>query len=238
MTGGRLDRFKKLEPERRRDVARSSGEDGTAGDARESSLEDRFGGGDDAEDRPLEPPDEDSGQLFVRCALCKKDSDGAAEACSGCGASFSTPEQRAFNEVFWKERRAERTAREEERGRVREARAQAEAEAAEARRQREERLGAEVERRQREGPPDDWTDDPLGSAARSLGRRVGGWAVLLIPDPRARAAVMVSVIIAAPVAFWVSPVFRSLVCSSLCPLLVLAVLAGGWRRRRGQGGRF
>lgn len=238
MTGGRLDRFKKLEPEQRRDATPSAGEDGTTGDARESPLEDRFGAGDDADGRPFDPPDEDSGQLFVRCALCKKDSDGAAEACPGCGASFSTPEQRAFNEGFWKERRAERTAREEERRRVREERARAEAEALEARRLREERLREEAERRPRETPLDNWTGDPLGSAARSVGRNLGAWAVRVIPDPRARSALLVSAIIALPVAFWVSPIFRSLVCSSLCPLLVLAMLAGGWRRRRGRRGRF
>ena len=47
---------------------------------------------------------------FVRCVLCQVDSGQFARRCDGCGADFDTPEQRAFNERVWEERRAQRAA--------------------------------------------------------------------------------------------------------------------------------
>jgi hypothetical protein len=46
-------------------------------------------------------------QPFVRCARCEVDNSVYAAACAQCQADLNTPEQRAYNERLWAERRAE-----------------------------------------------------------------------------------------------------------------------------------
>jgi hypothetical protein len=81
-----------------------------------------------AESRPDDQP-------FVRCARCEADNSFYAETCFNCGASFNTPEQRAFNERIWQQRREEAAREEQEVAALREQKAKADMEAAQARRQ-------------------------------------------------------------------------------------------------------
>jgi hypothetical protein len=46
-------------------------------------------------------------QRFPRCGSCQSDSGRFATECSACGADLTTPQQRAFNEQLWQQRRQE-----------------------------------------------------------------------------------------------------------------------------------
>jgi hypothetical protein len=45
-------------------------------------------------------------QPFHRCAVCEADNGRFTECCTNCGASLTTPEQRAFNDALWEKIRA------------------------------------------------------------------------------------------------------------------------------------
>ncbi len=58
------------------------------------------------ETRPLtlqEKREED--QPFARCASCEADNSRYVNVCARCGARLDTPEQRAFNNALWAQRR-------------------------------------------------------------------------------------------------------------------------------------
>ena len=117
---GRLRRFLNLERPRR---------DGPDGDDELSRAEvgARFGALERAHDREAGPatgtvagrfgPDRESGlelaesadgsRPFQRCMRCGRDHGHYDRACTGCGASLDTPDQRAFNDRLWAERQAE-----------------------------------------------------------------------------------------------------------------------------------
>lgn len=107
------DRFRRLERQRPpsaesgpqlapdRFAAVAQGHGSTAADSGVASS--RFA---PAEER-LELADPRANEMpFVRCAICKVDSGRTAVRCASCGASFDTPEQRAFNEQVWRELQA------------------------------------------------------------------------------------------------------------------------------------
>ncbi len=59
-------------------------------------------------ERPLEVSERPDGeQPFRRCARCEMDNARFAEACQNCGADLGTPEQEAFNQRLWAQRRQE-----------------------------------------------------------------------------------------------------------------------------------
>lgn len=88
-------------------------------------------------------------QPFTRCMRCGMDHGVFATACTGCGASLDTAEQREFNERLWA-RRQEEAAREVAASAERsEHEAHAQAELARARRAMGEELAREVGRRER-----------------------------------------------------------------------------------------
>jgi hypothetical protein len=53
-------------------------------------------------------PHPDDEQPFVRCGQCETDGLRGATQCRTCGADLQTPEQRAFNQQLWTNRRQER----------------------------------------------------------------------------------------------------------------------------------
>jgi hypothetical protein len=213
--GGRLGRFGNLEPERRPEEAEPS---------RQPSVEDRFAARGPAE--ADEGGGEDEGPALVRCALCRADSEATAEACSSCGASFSTPEQRTFNEALEKQRLH-----------VRASRARAEAEAAEARRRREERLREQVAARRAEEEAqrtqaESWSEqvqrnqesfrnDPVGHVAREVGRTIGGGLGRLFPSPLARLAFVLGSLTFVILLAWFVPAVRALLCFGAFLLMML-----------------
>ena len=110
--------------------------------------------------------DLESGQAFVRCALCRGDNHATARTCCRCEADLDTPAQRAFNEVFWTRRQAD------------DAEERAEAERLTARREQADRDAAEARRHL------DWMDQQL--AIRRV-RRLGRPELVINLNPQARA---------------------------------------------------
>ncbi|HEX9243829.1 MAG TPA: hypothetical protein VF875_15400 [Anaeromyxobacter sp.] len=53
-------------------------------------------------------PEDADRRPFTRCERCGMDHNFLVAECTGCGARLDTPEQRAFNDRLWEERRAER----------------------------------------------------------------------------------------------------------------------------------
>jgi hypothetical protein len=206
----RLRRFSKLEPKR------PAGEEM---DLRRPSVGSRFdAGGPQAAEGPSAGLT-DGGQLVVCCALCHADAEPTAEVCRSCGASFSTPEQRAFNEALEQRRRQ-----------ARERRAQAEAEAAEARRVLEERLRREAEARRQEASAglervrsahESFRRDPVGHVAREIGGGLGRALRRLLPHPLARLAFVLGVMGSVFVLAFLVPAVRALLCVGFLALVVL-----------------
>jgi hypothetical protein len=209
----RFGRFGKLEPERR------SGEEAAP---RRPSVEDRFGTSEPAAQEGPSPGAEDDGQLVVCCALCHTDAEATAEACPSCGASFSTPEQRAFNEAL-----------EKRRSHARELRARAEAEAAEARRVREERLREQAEARQQEAATalerartsqESFQRDPVGHVAREIGGALGAALGRAFPHPLARVAFVLGCLGFVMALAWIVPAVRGLLCLGFLVVFILATV--------------
>jgi hypothetical protein len=202
----RATRFGKLEPERERT---------RPGSPPSPSLEDRFGAGTPEDDVP-EAADATS---LVRCALCRKDSPVSAESCASCGAAFSTPEQRAFNEALEKRRQL-----------VRESQLRAEEKVALARRTRDERQGEEREARQeqervrRESAQEthaSFTSDPIGHVAREVGGAIGKSLARLFPSLWARLAFVSGSLLLGGVVLYLSPWLRALSCFGMVALVFL-----------------
>ena len=66
---------------------------------------DRFGPDRESGLQLAESPD--GARPFQRCMRCGRDHGLYERACTGCGASLDTPEQRDFNDRLWAERQAE-----------------------------------------------------------------------------------------------------------------------------------
>src|SRR3954468_13009559 len=45
--------------------------------------------------------DAEDAQPFHRCAVCEAENGRFTERCTNCGASLTTPEQRAYNGALW-----------------------------------------------------------------------------------------------------------------------------------------
>src|SRR4051812_14781051 len=45
-------------------------------------------------------------QPFHRCAVCEAENGRFTERCTNCGASLTTPEQRAYNDALWEKIRS------------------------------------------------------------------------------------------------------------------------------------
>jgi hypothetical protein len=154
-------------------------------------------------ERPLDVAEPREGaQPFVRCARCEMDNTVYAATCQNCGADLSAPDQRAFNERLWAQRReqaarekAELAEREKERERIA---------AAEASARRE--LAEEMARREGERVRDELDDARWGGTGGwSRGRR--GWddapgdptpwgirLLRLVPNPALRIAAAVAAV--------------------------------------------
>jgi hypothetical protein len=243
--GGRYARFEKLERPR-------GPEDGAA--ARSASIASRFGGDGgppeeesrsgpsrsgaaaerfeaEAAEKPLRVLDLDEGQSFVRCARCRADSHATAVRCAQCDADLASPEQRAFNEAFWKRRVAEQAEERVEVERLQAARARADQEAAAAAR-RGHALEQELRQRQALGLPLDDADDvrdPLRAGARWIGGVLGRALARHLPGRVERLLAVGGFILSVVALAWLFAPVRSLLW--LAFLLVL-VLAGGTRRYR------
>src|SRR4051812_15647830 len=50
--------------------------------------------------------DAEDAQPFHRCAVCEAENGRFTERCTNCGASLTTPEQRAYNDALWERMRA------------------------------------------------------------------------------------------------------------------------------------
>jgi hypothetical protein len=109
--------------------------------------------------------DLESGQAFVRCALCRGDNHATATTCCRCEAALDTPEQRAFNEAFWKRRVEEDAA------------LRAEVELVAARREQADRAAAEARRYL------EWMDLEIADRRE---RRLGRPALVIDFNPQAR----------------------------------------------------
>jgi hypothetical protein len=109
--------------------------------------------------------DLEGGQAFVRCALCRGDNHATATTCCRCEASLDTPEQRAFNEAFWKRRLEEDAA------------LRAEVELVAARREQADRAAAEARRYL------EWMDLEIADRRE---RRLGRPALVIDFNPQAR----------------------------------------------------
>jgi ribosomal protein L37E len=135
----------------------------------------------------LVPADADR-RPFTRCLRCGMDHHALASECAGCGAALDTPEQRAFNDGLWAERRAERAEEERLHAEREVERLRAAAELAVERRAAAESLAREVGERERrrlqaggfEGGMDEalglivlWTASGLAAAARWIRRMLG-----------------------------------------------------------------
>lgn len=117
--------------------------------------------------------DLESGQAFVRCALCRGDNHATATTCCRCEANLDTPAQRAFNEAFWRRRQEEDAALRAEVELVAARREQADRDTAEARRYLDWMDLEIADRRERRlGRPELVID--FNPQARALGLAIGG----------------------------------------------------------------
>jgi hypothetical protein len=199
-----LDRFRRIERSRREAPAAEIDPDGATAERIEgverpgaAPASPATSGADLERFAPAAPPpvellpEDENRRPFTRCMRCGMDHNLLAAECAGCGAPLDTPEQRAFNERLWAERKAERA--EEERLHVeREAeRAREAAALAASQRAMGEALARQVgEQERRRLAADGWRslDDSLGtvllwigSGAAAVGRFVRR---LLPPGPR------------------------------------------------------
>jgi hypothetical protein len=169
---------------------------------------------------------------FTRCMRCGMDHNVFATACTGCGASLDTEEQRAFNERLWAKRR-EDAAREAATAAERRAlQARAEAELAASRRAMGEELAREVGRRERarlgtDGLGGGWTDDADGYGGPPL-----GWRLLSrLPDWRWQAGALGGGVLAVGGLFAYGRTGHP-VATFLAVLLVVVLAVPRWRTRR------
>ncbi len=81
---------------------------------------------------------------FTRCAACEADNSRYVNVCAHCGEPLDTPEQRAFNEALWAQRREAQLAEEAQQKVVAAARTQELEEAARAKRAYYESLARQV----------------------------------------------------------------------------------------------
>jgi hypothetical protein len=249
----RRSRFEKLERPRR---------DGPDGDERPSTGE-RFGdmaGGaaapgspaprapGSAGDRFREPvarspevaPAGDEEQPFIRCRRCETDNSRYGTACTTCGDDLHGPEQRAFNEALWAERRRQR-GEEERQSAARRAAAAEEAEAAaRAQRAAAEELAREVGHRERSRlESDGWASgggggrwgDPWGGDFGMDRTPVAIRLLRSIRDPRWRVAAIVGYIGLVVACFALALVNRAFLLGGFV-LLMLVLPGSAWRTRR------
>jgi len=128
-------------------------------------------------------------QPFQRCAACEADSSRFAQRCRNCGALFDTPEQRAFNERLWAQRREEAAETDAELARLEGLRADEEA-----RRKEQRAMGEQLalEVGQRERARLHWMPDPEEEGRReSTGMRL----LRMIPSTRARLIVSIALLL-------------------------------------------
>jgi hypothetical protein len=97
----RLLRFLRLEP--RKEEAQTRAVDPEIERLRAERKE-RFASGMEIAD---EAPDV---RPFSRCAVCEAENGRFVERCTNCGASLTTPEQRAYNDALWERIRAHKQA--------------------------------------------------------------------------------------------------------------------------------
>ena len=97
----RLLRFLRLEP--RKDERETHAVDPEIERLRAERKERFASGMEIAEDVPDARP-------FARCAVCEAENGRFVERCTNCGASLTTPEQRAYNDALWERIRAHKQA--------------------------------------------------------------------------------------------------------------------------------
>jgi len=249
----RLDRFGRLEAERRRRAggappapgssrleARFRPEDGApAGDtlapARPASGQ-RSGGQPARFETPLaEAPlrvlEIDDSQPFVRCAECHGDGHATSVRCQHCGTDLTTREQRAFNEALWKRRLEEKAQEELEAERLRARREPADREMAEAIRLRA-AIEQDLERRLALGLPLDPTDavNPLEASARRAGRAIGRGFRRALPHRSGRVVFLGSIGAMAALLLAVSPLARWIFYAAVVLVLFAGLERLGGRR--------
>jgi len=206
-----------------------------------ASVGDRF------RDPAARPPEVAASDLdeqpFIRCRRCETDNSRYGRRCTTCGEDLHGPEQRAFNEALWAERKRQR-AEEERLGAERQAeQARADAELAAARRAAAEEMAREVGRRERarlESGEDVWgrgSGDPWGggygmgdpSERSSIAVRL----LRRIRDPRWRMAAVASYLGLLVLLVALARVNRLfLVAAMILVALALPPSAWRWRRRR------
>jgi hypothetical protein len=177
-------------------------------------------------------------QPFIRCRRCETDNSRFGKACTTCGDDLHAPEQRAFNEALWAERRRQR----EEEERQSAARRAAEAEDAEAtakaQRAAAEELAREVGNRERDrlesggwagGDGGRW-GDPWGGGFGMDRTPLAVRLLRMIQDPRWRMAAIGGYIGLIVLFFALALVNRAFLLGGF--VLLMLVLPGGSLRTR------
>ncbi|WP_224366278.1 hypothetical protein [Hyalangium versicolor] len=157
-------------------------------------------------------------ERFPRCARCESDNSRFARECALCGADLNTPEQRAYNETFWKTRQQ---ALAQEREAVK---ALGQQQRDEDRRDEQARFDQMLEKlREEERASSRWDF--------FTGETPFGWRLLsLISDPVVRVGVLI-VSILIPVALWRYGVGRTRLVGVALGFLILMSLLPSNRRR-------
>jgi hypothetical protein len=145
-----------------------------------------------APERPAEPPirikEDDGGQPFIRCRVCRCDNPVGVSSCSLCEADLRTPAQRSFNEALWDRVLAERAEYKQETERLEAGKRKTEAQYAAAMREMQRlRLG---QFRWRGGSAFGLFDGVFADAGSAIAR----WLVRTFPDRRRRLLVLVGVL--------------------------------------------
>jgi len=182
-------------------------------------------------------------QPFIRCRRCETDNSRYGRSCTTCGEELHGPEQRAFNEALWAERRRQRIEEERLAAERHAGQARAEAELAAARRSAAEEMAREVGRRERArleseeggwggGAGDPWGGHDMGGSTdrSSLAMRL----LRRIADPRWRIAAVAGYVGLLVLLVALARVNRLFLAAAMI-LLVLALPPSAWRwgwRRR------
>jgi len=248
----RRSRFERLERPRR---------DGPDGDERPATGE-RFsdlGGGGAGRESPAprapgstgdrfrepeaRPPEVDTAgqeeQPFIRCRRCETDNSRYGRACTTCGQDLHGPEQRAFNQALWDERRRQREEEERQSAARRAAEAKDAEATARAQRAAAEALAREVGNRERNRlESDGWASgggggwgDPWGGDHGLDWTPVAIRILRMIRDPRRRMAAIGGYVGLIVLFLALALVNRAFLLGGLV-LLLLVLPGGAWRTRR------
>jgi len=177
-------------------------------------------------------------QPFIRCRRCETDNSRFGRTCTTCGEDLHGPEQSAFNQALWAERRRQRQEEERLSGERQRAQAQADAEVAEARRAAAEEMARQVGRRERSRlESGEWAGgggwgDPWGGGLGDLDRTPIALRLLrMIRDPRWRVAAIGGYVGLVVLLFALAFTNRLFLVGAFA-LLMLALPRSSWRQRR------